>query len=95
MNDTGNLICLLLSSSALITFGFFSAFLTKKFNDFVELTAKRMLKKKVKLSPLNKLEISEELKMLKIFGVLMFSFGILFISIFAIYVAVVVFSVRV
>ena len=85
MNDTGTIVCLLLSSLLLLTFGFLSAFFTKKFNEFVEKRAGKVLNKKIKLPHLQKIKVKEELKILKILGGLMFFFGVIFMGIFVIY----------
>ncbi|MBU1016704.1 hypothetical protein KJ678_00875 [Patescibacteria group bacterium] len=85
MNDIGTIICLLLSSLLLLTFGFLSAFFTKKFNEFVEKRAGKVLNKKIKLPHLQKIKVKEELKILKILGGLMFFFGVVFMGIFVMY----------
>lgn len=86
MSETITLLCLFLSSFILISFGFINTFFTKTFNSLVENKYKKSLKRKIKLEFLNSIGIKKEVKLLKIFGVLMFSFGIIFIGVFTGYV---------
>jgi len=87
MNDTGTIICLFLSSTLLITFGFLSTFLTKKFNDFIENKFKVFIKEKKMNLYLPEIKVKKEIELLKILGGIMFIFGLVFVFIFSTYTA--------